>query len=289
MGTWRRTGLGTGGLPACRLRRCTRTSRRPSITGTATRVTRSASPRTARSRSAAGAPGTPARPGWSWRSTRTTRTTATRRTSPGSPTGCVHIGTELVARGAGRSPRATAGLPLFAEPVHADPVLAGRIRRAAPRPGRRRVRAAPGRAADRRRRRDGPPGPPAAVTAAGELTGGRVAAASYARRARDLLQAAPLTDISAAAARGRRRVQPVRPAPGVRRGLRPDPGGLPAADPAAAGPPPDRGRLPDQRRGRGVGIRGSEPPDALVRPALRDHARRLPAGCPSGPELSCCR
>ena len=110
----------------------------------------------------------------------------------------VHIGTEVVARVLADLSPGNPGLPLFAEPVHTDPVLAGRIRAlhrglAGGASALRRdelLAAAVGAMARRAAITT------AAVTAAGELTGGRTAAASYARRARDLLQAAPLTDIS---------------------------------------------------------------------------------------------
>lgn len=107
----------------------------------------------------------------------------------------VHIGTELVARVLADLPAGKAGLPLFAEPVHADPVLARSIRAlhrglaggASALRQDELLTAAVGAMARR-----------AAVTAAGELTGGRATAASSARRARDLLRAEPLADISAA-------------------------------------------------------------------------------------------
>jgi AraC-like DNA-binding protein len=105
----------------------------------------------------------------------------------------VHIGTELVAPVLADLNQGKAGLPLFAEPVLPDPVLAGRIRAlhrglagGASALRRDELLTAAVRTLGRR----------AAVTPAGELAGGLVAAASYARRARDLLQAAPLADIS---------------------------------------------------------------------------------------------
>jgi AraC-like DNA-binding protein len=105
----------------------------------------------------------------------------------------VHIGTELVAPVLADLNPGKAGLPLFAEPVLPDPVLAGRIRAlhrglagGASALRRDELLTAAVRTLGRR----------AAVTPAGELAGGLVAAASYARRARDLLQAAPLADIS---------------------------------------------------------------------------------------------
>jgi AraC-like DNA-binding protein len=105
----------------------------------------------------------------------------------------VHIGTELVAPVLADLNPGKAGLPLFAEPVLPDPVLAGRIRAlhrglagGASALRRDELLTAAVRTLARR----------AAVIPAGELAGGRVAAASQARRARDLLQAAPLTDIS---------------------------------------------------------------------------------------------
>jgi AraC-like DNA-binding protein len=130
----------------------------------------------------------------------------------------VHIGTELVARVLADLAPAKAGLPLFAQPVHTDPELAGRVRAL--------HRGLAGGASALRRdelltaavgalaRRAAVPvaavpvvaapvvaapvvaATVLATTAAGELTGGRIAAASSARRARDVLQAAPLTDIS---------------------------------------------------------------------------------------------
>ena len=110
----------------------------------------------------------------------------------------VHIGTEVVARVLADLSPGNAGLPLFAEPVHTDPVLAGRIRAlhrglaggASALRQDELLAAALGALARRAANTT------AAMPAAGELTGGRTAAASSARRARDLLQAAPLTDIS---------------------------------------------------------------------------------------------
>lgn len=105
----------------------------------------------------------------------------------------VHIGTELVARVLADLTAGKAGLPLFAEPVHADPVLARRIRAlhrglAGGASALRRdelLAAAVGAMARR-----------AATTTAAEAASGRALAGGSARRARDVLAAAPLTDIS---------------------------------------------------------------------------------------------
>lgn len=107
----------------------------------------------------------------------------------------VHIGTELVARVLADLTAGKAGLPLFAQPVHADPVLARGIRAlhrglAGGASALRRdelLTAAVGALARR-----------AAATAYGEPAGRRAGATGSARQARDLLQADPLADISAA-------------------------------------------------------------------------------------------
>jgi AraC-like DNA-binding protein len=104
----------------------------------------------------------------------------------------VHIGTELVGRVLADLTAGKAGLPLFAEPVHTDPVLAARIRAlhrgladGASALRRDELLAAAVGAMARR----------AAVTAAG-APAGPAPATGPARRARELLQAEPLTDIS---------------------------------------------------------------------------------------------
>src|SRR5690606_8998097 len=79
---------------------------------------------------------------------------------------------------------------------------------------------------------------------------------------------------------GRGGLQPVRAVPGVPPGVRHVAERLPAAAAAAGGPPAAGARRQGRRfrrRGRGGGgVRGPEPPDALVRPLLRHDARRVP-------------
>jgi len=106
----------------------------------------------------------------------------------------VHVGTELVGRVLTDLTGRTAPLPLFAEPVHEDPPLARRVG------GLHRALAAGASAL----RRDellaaavGAMARRAAVTSLAGLASHPAAARRAARRARDVLAAAPLADVSA--------------------------------------------------------------------------------------------
>ena len=106
----------------------------------------------------------------------------------------VHIGTGLVARVLADISGGAAGLPLFAEPVHADPALAAAI-------GALHRGLADGATALRRDEllaaAVGAMAGRAAATPVRGMGSGPALAARSARRARDLLLEAPLADISA--------------------------------------------------------------------------------------------
>ena len=186
----------------------------------------------------------------------------------------VHVGPELVSGVLGDITGRPAGLPLFADPVVSDPVLAGRLR------GLHRALLA-GATALRRdellaatissivRRAAASARPPAAAVSVGD---GR----SVARRARQLIRDSYLDDITAAdlaAATGRSRFTVHRVHVGVRDGAR----RLPAPAPAPRRTAADRAGASDQRGRRPGRLQRPGSPHPLVHPLLRHHPGRLPA------------